>query len=68
MEVDLRRMLKEAGDEGGRHIFETLKIDLVESLPKPENLEVSLRYVLKHANFGVSNIFQFFDTTEMPNH
>ena len=35
----------------------TVKIDLVESLLKPENLEVSLRYVLKHANYGSSNIF-----------
>ena len=34
----------------------TVKIDLVESLLKPENLEVSLRYVLKHANYGSSNI------------
>ena len=45
-----------------------VKIDLVESLLRPENLEVSLRYVLKHANFGGSNIFQLFDTTEKPNH
>ena len=27
-----------------------VKIDLVESLLRPKNLEVSLRYVLKHAN------------------
>ena len=45
-----------------------VKIDFVESLLKPENLEVSLKYVLKHANYGGSNIFQLFDTTEMPNH
>ena len=45
-----------------------VKIDLVESLLKPENLEVSLRYVLKHASYGSSNIFQFCDTAEKPNH
>ena len=28
-----------------------VKIDLVESLLRPENLEVSSRYVLKHANY-----------------
>ena len=37
-----------------------VKIDLVESLLRPENLEVSLRYVLKHANYGGSNIIQLF--------
>ena len=46
----------------------TVKNDLVESLLRPENFEVSLRYVLKHANYGSSNIFQLFDTTEKPNH
>ena len=45
-----------------------VKIDLVESLLEPENLEVSLRYVLKHATYGSSNIFQLFDTAVMPNH
>ena len=44
------------------------KIDLVESLLRPENLEVSLRYVLKHATGRGSNIFQLFDTSEKPNH
>ena len=44
------------------------KNDLLESLLRPENLEVSLRYVLKHANYGCSNVFQLFDTTEKPNH
>ena len=45
------------------------KNDLVESLLMPGNLEVSLRYVLKHANYGGSNIFfQLFNTTEKPNH
>ena len=43
-------------------------IDLVESLQRPENLEVSLRYVLKHATHGGSNIFQLSDTAEKPNH
>ena len=35
---------------------------------RPENLEVSLRYVLKHATRRDSNIFQLFDTSEKPNH
>ena len=43
-------------------------IEVVERLPRPENLEFSLRYVLKHANYGGGNIFQFFNTTEKPNH
>ena len=46
----------------------TVNIDLVESLLRPENLEVSLRYVLKHASYESSNIFQLFDTSEKPNH
>ena len=37
-------------------------IDVVERLLRPENLEVSLRYVLKHATTGGSNLFQLFDT------
>ena len=41
-----------------------VKIDLVESLLRPENLEVSSRYVLKHANYWGSNIFQLFGTAE----
>ena len=45
-----------------------VKIDLVESLLRPENLEVSSRSVLKHANCGGSNIFQLFDITDKPNH
>ena len=45
-----------------------VKIDLVESLLRPENLEVSLRYVLKHATYGGSKSFQHFDTAEIPNH
>ena len=41
----------------------TVKIDLVASVQRPEDLEVSLKYVLKkHANYGWSNIFQLFDT------
>ena len=39
-------------------------IEVVESLLRPENLEVSLRYVLKHATRRGSNIFQLFDTSE----
>ena len=41
---------------------------MVERLPRPENLEVSLRYVLKHATSRGSNIFQLFDTSEKSNH
>ena len=43
-------------------------IDVLESLLKPKKLEVSLRYVLKHATGRGSNIFQLFDTSEKPNH
>ena len=43
-------------------------IDVVERLLRPENLEVSLRYVLKHGTSRGSNIFQLFDTSEKPNH
>ena len=35
---------------------------------RPEDLEVCLWYVWKHANYGGSNIFQLFDTAEKPNH
>ena len=45
-----------------------LEIELVESLLRPENLEVSLRYVLKHATYRCSNVFQLIDTSEKPNH
>ena len=43
-------------------------IEVVKKLLRPENLEVSLRYVLKHATRRGSNIFQLFDTSEKPNH
>ena len=43
-------------------------IEVVERLQRPENLEVSLRYVLKHATRRGSNIFQLFETSERPNH
>ena len=42
--------------------------DVVERLLRPENLEVFLKYVLKHATGRGSNIFQLFDTAEKPNH
>ena len=47
-----------------------VKVDfeVVESLLRPENLEVSPRYVLKHSTTRGSNIFQLFDTSEKPNH
>ena len=43
-------------------------IEVLESLLKPENLEVSLRYVLKYLTRRGTNIFQLFDTSEKPNH
>ena len=43
-------------------------IEVLESLLKPENLEVSPRYVLKYSTRRGSNIFQLFDTSEKPNH
>ena len=46
----------------------TVDIDVVERLLRPENLEVSLKYVLKHAISRGSNIFQLFDTSEKLNH
>ena len=41
---------------------------MLKRLLRPENLEVSLRDVLKHATCGCSNMFQLFDTSEKPNH
>ena len=43
-------------------------IEVVESLLKPEKLEVFLKYILKHSTRRGSNIFQLFDTLEKPNH
>ena len=40
----------------------------MERLLRPEDFEVSLRYVLKHAIGRGSNIFKLFDTSEKPNH
>ena len=34
----------------------------------PEDEEVCLRYVLKYATRGGSNIFKFFDTSEKKDH
>ena len=45
-----------------------MDMDVVERLLRPENLEASLRYVLKHATSSGSNIVQLFDTSEKPNH
>ena len=45
-----------------------MDIEVVESLLRPENLEVSLRYVLKHATSRGSNIFELFDTSVKPCH
>ena len=41
-----------------------MDIDVLESLLRPENFEVSLKYVLEHATSRGSNIFQLFDTSE----
>ena len=43
-------------------------IEVLESLLKPENLEVSPRFLLKYSTRRGSNIFQLFDTSEKPNH
>ena len=43
-------------------------VEVVESLSRPDNLEVSPRYVLKHTTRRGSNIFQLFDSSEKPNH
>ena len=43
-------------------------IEVMERLLRPENLGVSLGYVLEHATRRGSNIFQLFDTSEKPNH
>ena len=45
-----------------------VEIELVKSLPRSENLEVSLRYVLKRATYRGSNIFRLIDASEKPNH
>ena len=59
---------KKVIDAVERYTQVIVKIDLVESLLRPEKLEISLRYVLKHATYGSSNIFELFDTAEKPNH
>ena len=46
----------------------SVDVEVVESLLRPENLEVSLTNVLKHSTRRGSNIFQLFDTSEKPNH
>ena len=43
-------------------------VEVVERLLRLENLEDSMRYVLRHATRRGSNIFQLFDTSEKPNH
>ena len=44
-----------------------VKINLVESLLRSENLEISRKCVWKHATYGDSNIFQLFDIAEKSN-
>ena len=65
---DEKRVIEAVEDYLEKRARVIVKTDLVESLLMPENFEVSLRYVLKHKNYASSNIFQFFDTTEKPNH
>ena len=43
-------------------------IEVLETLLKPENLEISPRYILKYSTSRGSKIFQLFDTTEKPGH
>ena len=43
-------------------------IEVVESLLKPEKLEISPKYILKHSTRRGSNSFQLFDTSEKANH
>ena len=43
-------------------------IEVMESLLKPEKLEISRKYILKHSTRRGSNSFQLFDTSEKPNH
>ena len=43
-------------------------IEALESLLKPENREISLRYILTYSTRGGSNIFQLFDTSEKQDH
>ena len=45
-----------------------VEIEVLESLPKQENFQVSLRYILKCSTRGGSNIFHLFDTSGKPNH
>ena len=49
---DEKRVTDAAEDYFEKSAQDPVEIDLVESLLRPENLEVSLRYVLKHANYG----------------
>ena len=47
-----------------------LKVDIeaLERLMEPEEAEVCLRYILRYATRGGSNIFQLFDTEEKKDH
>ena len=47
---------------------EKVDIEVVQSLLKPEILEVSPKYILKHSTRRGSNSFRLFDTSEKPNH
>ena len=51
---------------GGAHV--KVDVEVLESLLKLENLEASLRYVLKKSTRTGRNMFQLFDTSEKPNH
>ena len=65
---DDKRVIDAVEDYLDRCVQVIVEIDLVESLLRPENREVSWRYVLKHATFRGSNIFQLFDTSQKRNH
>ena len=68
LEPRCKRVIDAVEDYSEKCAQVIVKIDLVESLLRPENLKVSLRYVLKHATYGGSNTFQLFDTAEKPIH
>ena len=63
-----KRVMEVAEDHLEKCANVQVDIEVLESLMEPENLEVSLRYVLKHASSSGSNVFQLFDTSEKPNH
>ena len=64
----LRKRVMDTAEDYLEHCAQVkVDIEVVESLLKPENVEVSLRCTLKYSTRGGSNIFQLFDTLEKPN-